>query len=244
MTVSPLVGIVTILALFVLGLVAPFRILGPAHGPDRIPGMASPHTGPLIAASAVLAAVGGSFMAVTASEPSKAPRSVLANGWFDFGLAFVILGLVILAIGLFLHFRNRASKRIEVEITPERLTGFFKGVTAVQGQDQAARFVDKWMRLSGSLLDVSLIPRHRAISLILRHRAMVTFAEWSIGSRAEVTCFFSRRKWVDRIALKSRGDKVTVLGRITEVNNRIVYLYDCELVTQDLHSVAPDGEPA
>lgn len=41
-TVSPLVAIVAILALFVLGLVALFRIFGPARGPGRLPGMRWP----------------------------------------------------------------------------------------------------------------------------------------------------------------------------------------------------------
>jgi hypothetical protein len=50
--------------------------------------------------------VGGAFMAVAALEPSKTPRPVWANGWFDLGFAFVILGLLIAAIGLFLHFRR------------------------------------------------------------------------------------------------------------------------------------------
>lgn len=194
---------------------------------NRLRGMASPHAGVLIGASAAVAAVGGSFMAVTASEPSKAPRSIWANIWFDLGFSLVILGLGVLAIALFLHFWGKASRRIEVDITPEQLTGFFKGVTDVQGQDRAARYVGKWMRVSGSLLNVALIARHSV---------MASFAERPVGSAAEVYCFFSRRKWTDRIVVKSRGDHATVLGRIDEVTRQVVYLGDCELETQRLHN--------
>ena len=58
-----------------------------------------------MAASGVVVTVGGIFMAVTAFEPSNPPPSVWANAWFDAGFAFVVIGLAVLAIGLFLHFR-------------------------------------------------------------------------------------------------------------------------------------------
>jgi tetratricopeptide (TPR) repeat protein len=47
-------------------------------------------------------------MAVTGFEPTKKPSTVWANSWFDLGLSVVILGLLIVAGGIFLHFRQDA----------------------------------------------------------------------------------------------------------------------------------------
>ena len=51
-------------------------------------------------------AAGSIFMAVTGFEPTKNPSTVWANSWFDLGFAFVVLGLVITAAGVVLHFRR------------------------------------------------------------------------------------------------------------------------------------------
>jgi hypothetical protein len=48
-------------------------------------------------------------MAVTGSEPSPKPRSVFANDWFVVGAVFVIIGLLMAAIGLYLHFRKKSA---------------------------------------------------------------------------------------------------------------------------------------
>jgi hypothetical protein len=53
--------------------------------------------------------VGGALMAVAALEPSKVPRSVWANTWFDFGFGVMILGVLIATGAVCLHFRDRVS---------------------------------------------------------------------------------------------------------------------------------------
>jgi hypothetical protein len=64
-------------------------------------------------AGAVMVTAGGVFMAVTGFEPSKFPRSVWANAWFDLGFGFLIAGLLIVALGLYIHFRKRGSGESE-----------------------------------------------------------------------------------------------------------------------------------
>jgi tetratricopeptide (TPR) repeat protein len=74
----------------------------------RLPSVADRHSGTVLAAGGVVAAVGGIFMGVKGFEPTKKPSTVWANSWFDVGLSVVILGLLIVAGGVFLHFRKDA----------------------------------------------------------------------------------------------------------------------------------------
>lgn len=75
-----------------------------------MPGVADRHSGTLLGAGTVVVAVGGIFMGVTAAEPTKTPRPVWANDWFDVGFSCVILGLLIVAVGVYLHFRKDAPE--------------------------------------------------------------------------------------------------------------------------------------
>jgi hypothetical protein len=76
----------------------------PSASPGRRARRTDRHSGTFLAASAVVIAAGGIFMAVVAAEPANTPRPVWANAWFDVGFAFVILGLMIGAAGLYQHF--------------------------------------------------------------------------------------------------------------------------------------------
>ncbi len=76
----------------------------PATG--RLPLVTDRHPASSWAGGAALIAAGSIFMAVTGFEPTKNPSTVWANSWFDLGFAFVVLGLVITAAGVVLHFRR------------------------------------------------------------------------------------------------------------------------------------------
>lgn len=71
--------------------------------------VADRHSGTLLAAGGVFVAAGAAFMAVTAFEPSKTLQPVFANAWFDVGLAFVIVGLLVAAVGSYLNFFQRKT---------------------------------------------------------------------------------------------------------------------------------------
>jgi hypothetical protein len=53
--------------------------------------------------------MGGIFMAVTGFEPAKNPSIVWANTWFDLGFAFVVLGALVVAAGVVMHFRRGST---------------------------------------------------------------------------------------------------------------------------------------
>jgi len=69
--------------------------------------VADRHSGVLMAAGGIVVAAGAAFITVAALEPTPKPHSIFANVWTDVGLALVLAGLLITAVGLYLHFRRR-----------------------------------------------------------------------------------------------------------------------------------------
>ena len=80
--------------------------------------MADKHSGTLLGAGTALIAVGGIFMAVTGFEPTKTPGTVWANTWLVLGFAVVVLGTLIVAVGVVLHFRREVPGRLAPEAVP------------------------------------------------------------------------------------------------------------------------------
>ena len=90
----------------------------------------STDTGPLMALSGLMIAIGGTLMPVAALEPSKTPRSIWASGWFDAGFVCVILGLLFGGIGLYLYFWRKAHQPSASPPAPRSVTllgGFVEG---------------------------------------------------------------------------------------------------------------------
>src|SRR5579859_6267033 len=114
---------------------------------------------------------------------------------------------------------TQPEERSVVNVTPEDLTRFFEGHTIMQASILVADFINKWMQLSGPLGNVSEFTSLSA----------VTFAD-RLVSRASVNMYFRKRSWVDRLSILNRGDRITVLGRITRVEANVLSLDNCELV--------------
>ena len=105
-------------------------------------GAADSHSSALIGAGAVMVTVGGVFMAV-------APRSVWSNVWFDAGFGFLVVGLIVAAVGLYFNFRKprpKSSKGTELQPVPKT------GVPGVQSQEGplAVRILDSDFEGHGS----------------------------------------------------------------------------------------------
>lgn len=137
-----------------------------------------------------LIAVGGTLVAAFATVQSSKSLSVWHSGWFDFGMGTLVLGLLIVAWGWLRPIRRvgqspiptaaaptsavpsteAASRvaeppapRLFVERTPEQLTGEFERgrVTSMQGEARVARYLGRWIRVSGPLGDVYRIGNDR-----------------------------------------------------------------------------------
>jgi hypothetical protein len=118
--------------------------------------------------------------------------------------------------------QTEVPEKREMDITPEQLTGFFKGVTDLQGQDRVARYIGGWMTVSGPLRDVgSISPTD----------VLVHFADRSFYSYNDVRMRFREKRWADALAPKNPGDRLIVRGQIESVDSQTVHLDHCELLT-------------
>jgi hypothetical protein len=111
--------------------------------------------------------------------------------------------------------------RTFVDVTPEYLIGFFGvGHTSIQAQRLAEPFIGKWMKISGSLGDV--LGDSAPLGLVI-------FEGRSMFDRNLVNMFFKSPEWLNRLSTLKRGDSITVVGEIKEVNSLSVKLDNCEI---------------
>jgi tRNA_anti-like len=103
-------------------------------------------------------------------------------------------------------------------ITPEFLSAFSDGHTAMQANELIKPYVGKWMKVTGQIRNVE---SHRILS-------MLTFESADQVSGIPIMCFTT--EWTDRLAMLRRGEGVTVVGRITGASQHSVSLENCELV--------------
>jgi hypothetical protein len=117
-----------------------------------------------------------------------------------------------------------ADGRVIIDATPAYLVGFFKGHTHIQAEKLTEAYRGKWLKVSGPLGDVMGNTSERA---------QVTFARNApifVGRYFQVFMYFDRSQWDDRLSVLRPGTKITVIGRIREINRIEVHLENCELV--------------
>ena len=110
--------------------------------------------------------------------------------------------------------------RIIVDRTPEQLLAQFQGVTNVQGRNRVAPYIGKWLAVSGPLGNVlGSYP----------DSVQVTFANRSMFDANDVYAYFREKKWSDQLEIKDKGDEISLIGRITDIDSQTVRLDNCEL---------------
>jgi len=134
--------------------------------------------------------------------------------------------LLSLFAAFFLAWRKEREqqKRLRVtalSATPRELCDVFKGRTAVQGEILAATYKNEWLRVSGSLDDVTV---HKSILGYIRSvHVMFALAEPAIHMTFD-------RKWAKRLSILKYQERITVAGEIDEVTRYAVRLKRCELI--------------
>ena len=110
---------------------------------------------------------------------------------------------------------------VGASITPEVLIGFFKEHTSIQARKLIEPFIDKWMRVSGNLEEViSSIPT----------LAILTFSGRGIRSDlAGIYFYFRTEGTIEPLRTLRRGDSLTIVGKIRDVNAVQIDLDPCEL---------------
>lgn len=104
--------------------------------------------------------------------------------------------------------------RILVDVTPRYLTSLFDEHTQIQADKLLEAYLDKWMRVTGPIHDVT-----SSGSIYFKNE----------GDGPWVFMRFEGAVVNDRLRVLRKSDEVTVVGRIARVSAGTVVLEDCEL---------------
>lgn len=117
------------------------------------------------------------------------------------------------------------EKRIFIDITTERLTGFYRQYNEVQANEAVKPYLGKWMKVSGKVSNV--VPDNdesRSLSISITPDPFVFETSHVIVARV------SDPKWKPRASVLDKGEKVTVIGKLVRVVEPGVFLEECEIV--------------
>jgi hypothetical protein len=110
---------------------------------------------------------------------------------------------------------------VEAHVTPEFLLKLRENNTALRAEVLIAEQLGKWMRVVGPLGEI-----HPGMSF--GGSKTPTMVVFSYDRTTRVYMWFSP-EWNDRLALLTRGEKISVVGKLKEADHTKVQLEDCEL---------------
>lgn len=107
------------------------------------------------------------------------------------------------------------------DATPAEMQGVFKEHTTIQAHKLVEPHLGKWVRLTGSLRDVS--KWHGTF-------AQVTLDDYNVMSDVTVFMYFTDKEVVDgRLAALNRGVEMTIVGKVERISASHVDLTECEI---------------
>lgn len=102
-------------------------------------------------------------------------------------------------------------------LTPEELVKVFDGRTTAQGDALAKNYIGKWIKVSGSIDDVTTASRRRVTNV-------------NLETDAPYIILIFRGKAADSLSMLRKGDIISVFGRIDLIARDAVRLESCELL--------------
>jgi hypothetical protein len=182
----------------------------------------------------------------------KSPKQIVwAQPWFDVGIVVLIAGVLILAWSVRLYLVGDLSTpkpkppapsvpppdvssasgaepkeddapatRQVVDVTPEYLVGFFDAHTSMQASKLVEPYLGKWMKVSGPMGTVGGFTTF----------SQVAFAFGTFGSLPVYLWFRDRDVVENSLSALEKGDQITVLGQIDQVDAVRLQLDNCELI--------------
>ena len=181
-----------------------------------MPHVADKHSGVLLAASAVTVTVGGAFIAVTALEPNKTSRSVWANAWFDLGLAFVIVGLLLMLGGIYLHFRPETPRSAERPPETDASTVVDTSETQDHHDSAISLAMLRYLIAEGQAMQARIASR--SVLTIIPNGFREGMANWEARVRDELA---SRPEWVAQFNASPAPRPFMVSGPAGELHDEL-----------------------
>jgi hypothetical protein len=113
------------------------------------------------------------------------------------------------------------------ELTPERLFSFYQDSTAIHAAERFKAHIGQWMNVTGTLGNVSPWTGH--FSLVTFENSSTPVFERTWLDYTTIYMYFRDEQKIDRLKILKRGDKITVIGQIKEVDAVVLHLDNCEL---------------
>jgi hypothetical protein len=116
-----------------------------------------------------------------------------------------------------------SAERIIVDVEPQYLIKLFDAHTDVQAKKLVEAYIGKWLVVSGEVVNVIGGEDEWSVFIKLHPNDPKDFNTYIVGM------YFREKKWIDRIAVLRRGDKITAVGQIEAVDVFSIRLNNCEL---------------
>jgi hypothetical protein len=112
-----------------------------------------------------------------------------------------------------------SDERIFVNLTIAQLTQPFRDHTNLQAQRLFAAYKNKWLRLSGSVDEISHFSEKEINVVLAAEQPSPNLAMLYFGS-----------KWREHLDVLTKGARIEVIGRIERASGNSVGLDECEIV--------------
>jgi len=116
------------------------------------------------------------------------------------------------------------EERIFVSVAPEDLMKIHKGHTEIQANKLTASYIGKWIKVSGTVQNVSKSLDNQKVYVSLDDEGSSIF-DYFFEQMA-----FSSDQWLERLEIIPRGHHMTVIGQIDGIDSHRLSLVNCELI--------------
>ena len=180
-----------------------------------------------------LAAAVAVLVAAYASDFGAAGPRVIRSGWLAVALGIGGLAYMFRSAAK-LDVANITSREfLEAAITPAVLRSKTENRTSVQIDALTKTYAGKWMRITGSVIQVSEI----GIASSRRRIAMIDEA----NDKTSFTTIIFGKRWFDQLGALNKGDQVEMVGRINRLEHGPT-LVDGEIVHVGPPASSPESQ--
>jgi len=101
--------------------------------------------------------------------------------------------------------------------TPSRLLSLGKGRTTLERNKITTNYIDKWLKVSGQVSDVTAYGRGAVVTV-------------TIGDMQQQIELLFNAQWFERVTILMIGKNITAIGQIVAIYKRSIELKNCELM--------------
>jgi len=106
------------------------------------------------------------------------------------------------------------------------LVNMLEGFTKIQSKEIASKYLGNSIRVSGAVYEID---DRRVLSRFFTFKTVYSVCISSSIDNRLVFLSFSE-KWENRINILRKGDKISVIGKISDISSNGVSLRDCRII--------------